>query len=142
VGPESKGSEEEVSGNETGEERRVRARNDEWGTSYFYTIKRKIRPGVRVEIERNIDKYEYQRLLAIKDKNFQTIKKRRSCFFFQGQFIEVDVFDSPQSHKGMWLMEIEQTSVQKELILPPYVKVIKDVTDDEDYSNRFIASLS
>ena len=121
------------------EERRVRARTDKCGTSYFYTVKRRISPGVRVEIERNIDKDEYQRLLTLKDQNFQTIIKRRSCFFFQGQFIEMDVFDSPKTHAGLWLMEIEQTIVQKELVLPSYVKVVKEVTDDENYSNRFIA---
>ena len=124
------------------EERRVRARADKWGTSYYYTVKRKIRPGVRIEIERNIDNDEYQRLLTLKDQSFQTIKKRRSCFFFQGQFIEVDTFDSPEKHAGLWLMEIEQSSAQKELILPPYVNVVKEVTDDESYSNRLIASLT
>jgi len=123
------------------EERRVRARTDKWGTSYFYTVKRKIRPGVRVEIERNIDKNEYERLLELKDQNFQTIKKRRACFFFQGQFIEVDMFDEPQSHAGLWVMEIEQSSVQQETILPSYVRVISEVTNDERYSNRFIAGL-
>ncbi len=124
------------------EERRVRSRTDDGGTSYFYTVKRKIRPGVRSEIERAVDKEEYQRLLSLKDEKFQTIKKRRACFFFQGQFIEVDTFDLPEKHKGLWLMEIEQSSAQKDLVLPTFIKVIKEVTDDDQYSNRFIARLT
>jgi CYTH domain-containing protein/thymidylate kinase len=124
-----------------GEERRVRSRSDDGGTSYFYTVKRKIRPGVRTEIERVIDKEEYERLLGLKDQNFQTIKKHRACFFFQGQFIEIDTFDSPESHLNLCLMEIEQSMVQRELVLPPFLKVVKEVTDDEEYSNRFIARL-
>jgi CYTH domain-containing protein len=38
-------------------------------------------------------------------------------------------------------MEIEQSMVQRELVLPPFLKVVKEVTDDEEYSNRFIARL-
>lgn len=134
VSPEFKDGEPE-------EERRVRARSDDGGTSYFYTIKRKIRPGVRTEIERIIDREEYGRLLSLKDQKYQTIKKQRACFFYQGQFIEVDIFASPKERAGLWLMEIEQSSMQRELVLPPFVKVVKEVTDDENYSNRFIAKM-
>lgn len=125
-----------------GEQRRVRSRTDDGGTSYFYTVKRKISPGVRIEIERIIDQEEYNRLLGLKDQKFQTIKKHRACFFFQGQFIEVDTFDSPKSHANICLMEIEQSSVQRELVLPTFIQVIKEVTDDEMYSNRSIAEIS
>jgi len=130
-----------ISPNE-GEERRVRARTDDAGTSYFYTIKRKVRAGVRVEIERVIDAEEYERLLSLKDKNLETIRKQRACFFFQGQFLEVDIFESPARHFGLWLMEIEQSSIQRDLVIPSFIKILKEVTDDENYSNRSIAGFT
>ncbi len=124
------------------EERRVRARSDEDGTSYFYTIKRKIRLGVRFETERIIDRREYEELLALKNPKFQTIKKRRVCFFHEYQFIEVDLFNAPLEHTGLALMEIEQTNLQRELILPSFVNIVREVTSDSRYSNLSLAGVS
>lgn len=117
-------------------ERRVRARSDDHGTSYFYTVKKHIRSGERLEVERMISQREYEELLALKDPTLQTIKKRRLCFFWENQFIEVDLFENP---KGLVLMEIEQSELQRDLILPPFIEVVNDVTDDKRYSNRELA---
>ena len=117
-------------------ERRVRARSDKSGTSYFYTVKKHIRPGERFEVERMISQSEYEELLALKDPRLQTIKKQRLCFFWKNQFIEVDLFKNPH---GLFLMEIEQSELQRDLILPLFIKVVEDVTDDKRYSNRELA---
>ena len=127
------------------EEHRVRARTDDWGTSYFYTVKRHKEHGVRFETEKVIDKKEYLSLLNFKDRAFATIKKQRSCFFYETQFVEIDTFEAPIGFAGQCVMEIEQTapsagvSEQKEIVLPPFVKLIKNVTGEEVYSNRGIA---
>ncbi len=117
--------------------RRVRARSDAAGTSYFYTVKQDIRPGERYEVERMITRAEYEEFLEIRDPKLRTIQKRRLTFFHLNQFIEIDLFDDPE---GFALMEIEQSSIQPELVLPPFVKVLRNVTSDNRYSNRGIAS--
>ena len=136
------------------EEHRVRARTDDWGTSYFYTVKRHKEHGVRFETEKVIDKKEYLSLLNFKDSAFTTIKKQRSCFFYETQFVEVDTFEAPAGFAGQCVMEIEQTAPsagvgeqkeekekREEIVLPPFVKVIKNVTGEEVYSNRGIAQV-
>lgn len=118
-------------------ERRVRARSDSFGTSYFYTVKKHVRLGERLELERMISQREYEELLALKDSTLQTIKKKRLCMFWENQFIEIDLFNNPS---GLVLMEIEQTELQRNLILPPFIKVLQKVTDDKRYSNHALAA--
>ncbi|MFA6536190.1 MAG: AAA family ATPase [Candidatus Paceibacterota bacterium] len=121
-----------------GEERRVRARGDGKNFSYYYTVKRELRPGERVEQEKMITEREYQSLLTLKDPKMQTIRKRRICFFWKNQFFEVDIFEG--SARGLYLMEAERTDRAPELKLPPFIKVVKNVTGDKRYSNKRIAA--
>lgn len=121
------------------EDFRVRARADKEGTSYYYTEKRRISAGVSIEIERVIGEREYLELLKQRDPDLQTITKRRLCFFYESQFIEVDTFESPETIAGLCLMEIEQTDSSKDPLLPSFVKVISNVTGDEKYLNRSLA---
>jgi CYTH domain-containing protein/thymidylate kinase len=134
-----------VSGKE-GEVRRVRSRGDKHGSTYFYTIKKYISPGVRGEVERIITERQYNELMNDRDRAHRTIKKRRYCFFYEKQFIEVDVFKgldgiSGESGKPLVIMEIEQSGVARELKLPPFVRVIREVTTDEDYSNYALSRI-
>jgi len=120
-----------------GEERRVRARGDGNSTSYYYTIKRAVSPGVRVEEEKMITRGEYEALLTLRDPAKCTIKKTRTCFFWKDQFFEIDIFEKPQP--GLTLMEVERTDRTPELKFPPFVKVIRNVTNEKQYSNSEIA---
>lgn len=120
-----------------GEERRVRARSDGDSTSYYYTVKRAVSPGVRVEEEKMITRREYEALRTLRNPEKCTIKKRRVCFFWKEQFFEVDLFEEPQP--GLMLMEAERTDRTPDLELPPFVKVIRNVTDEKQYSNAEIA---
>lgn len=119
---------------------RVRARGDKNGTSYFYTTKKRIGPGESLEIERMIGKDEYKEFLKQRNTELQTISKRRITFFFESQFVEIDVFTGPEDIVGLAFMEIEQINFDKEPILPPFIKVIKNVTGDERYLNRSLAN--
>ncbi len=120
-----------------GEERRVRARSDGDNASYYYTVKRAVSPGVRVEEEKMITRREYEALRTLRNPEKCTIKKRRICFFWKEQFFEVDLFEEPQP--GLALMEAERTDRTPDLKLPPFVKVIRNVTDEKQYSNSEIA---
>jgi CYTH domain-containing protein len=120
-----------------GEERRVRARSDGVSTSYYYTVKRDVGPGVRVEVEKLITHREYETLLTLRHPEKCTIKKRRVCFFWKEQFFEVDLF--MEQRAGLALMEAERSDQTPELELPPFINVIRKVTDDKRYSNSGLA---
>ncbi|MEI6238207.1 MAG: AAA family ATPase [bacterium] len=123
------------------EERRVRARTSGGGTTYYYTVKREIGVGVRVEEEKTITEREYKVLLTLRDQTLQTIQKRRICFFWREQFFELDIFESPNSK--LTLMEVERTDRSNEQIdIPPFITVIRNVTAEKQYSNRMISEQS
>jgi len=121
-----------------GEERRVRARGDGQNFSFYYTVKRELRPGERIEEEKLITEREYQALLTMRDPKLKTIRKRRVCFFFGNQFFEVDFFSEPT--KTLCLMEAERTDRAPDLVLPPFIKMIRNVTGNKKYSNKKIAA--
>ena len=119
------------------EERRVRARSSEGSVSYYYTIKRVIGSGERLEEERMISEREYLTLLSLRDPKLKTIRKRRICFFWSGQFFEVDLFEEPIN--GLVLMEVEKTDRSVWFETPPFITVRTKVTEDNKYSNIGIA---
>lgn len=120
-----------------GDERRIRSRSDGDSTSYYYTVKRYVSPGVRVEEEKMITRLEYEALRNFRNPEKHMIKKRRICFFWREQFFEIDLFEEPWP--GLALMEAERSDRTPKLELPPFVKVIRNVTDDKQYSNAEIA---
>ncbi|MEI8339159.1 MAG: AAA family ATPase [bacterium] len=119
--------------------RRIRSRADidNGETTFYYTIKREVEPGVRSEVERMISEREFKRLLMERDPDFDPITKERICFFWKNQFFELDRFFG--QNRGLYLMEAEQTNLSPEISLPPFVKVTKKVTADKNYGNYQLA---
>jgi len=120
-----------------GDEYRVRARSDGEGTTYFYTVKTEIEPGVRAEKERLVDSREYHSLLSLRDPECVEIRKKRISFFWRDQYYEVDLFESPDP--TLTLMEAERTDRNSSLQTPPFIPVIRNVTGSKEYSNKEIA---
>lgn len=94
--------------------------------------------GVRLENERLISKDEYLDLLNESDYRKKQITKTRYCFVWNNMYFELDVY--PQWDKWA-ILEVELTNENNGKIkLPEFFKMIKDVTDDEAYSNYNLAS--
>lgn len=121
------------------EEERVRKRTDADGSTYYYTRKRYIAPGNRVEVERMITELEYRELLERKDPRLHVIHKRRICFFWKHRHFELDIFDAPDQAKSLILLETEYADQIETPELPPFVRVIRKVTDEKRYTNAVIA---
>ncbi|MBI2109127.1 MAG: AAA family ATPase [Parcubacteria group bacterium] len=121
-------------------ERRVRKRFKDSAASYTETHKREIRPKVRSENEFPISAASYLSALAYeRDSGFAVIKKKRFCFPYESQYFELDCFINP--HPGLWILEIELTEERQEVKIPPFIKVIKEVTDDPQFKNRELARI-
>lgn len=80
---------------------------------------------------------EYLELLAQKDPHRAEVVKRRYAFPWNGQYFELDFISSPIR---IVVLEAELTDEQAQLILPPFVKVIKEVTGDKRFTNASIAA--
>ncbi len=121
------------------EEIRIRRRGQGSVYTYYETHKRKLRPGVRVETERFINEREYELKAQFPKENTVPIRKKRHCFVYQNQYFELDIFDSP--HAGLHLLEIECTEEHSIITLPPFIKVVRRVTDDQSFSNASLAHI-
>lgn len=124
----------------SGEVVRVRKRGQNGVFVYYRTTKKTLRPMVRVETEHRISEAEYEWSLNYRLPNTTDIRKKRFCFTFNNQYFELDILENPQP--GLTLLEIELTEENDEVTLPPFVNVIKEVTDDPLFSNRSLAEIT
>ena len=120
-----------------GLEPRIRKRIENGHPVFFLTTKRFVSVNERVEIEREIPQEEYEALLAKANPAKRPIHKRRQCFEWDGRYLELDTFVSPPLPHH--LLEIEHVSMDDEITFPPFLKVIKEVTDDPEWYNMNIA---
>lgn len=118
----------------------VRIRQRGLNGSYIYTktIKKKISNVKRMEIEKRLSKDEYLRLLMDADTTKHQIRKTRYCLTYNNCYLELDVYP-------FWtdkaILEIELSNENDEISIPDEIKVIKEVTDDENFKNASLAKI-
>lgn len=120
-----------------GNHARIRKRGQKGSYTYFHTLKRVIGPGQRIEEERQITPREYASFLTNADPARNIIRKTRTCFLWNAQYYELDYFFSPCP--GLILLEAELDDAQQAVIIPPWVEVIRDVTEEDQYTNATLA---
>ena len=120
-----------------GDEVRVRQRGENGSYVYFKTLKRRVSEATRIEVEQRLSQDEYLRLLMEADPAKRPIRKTRYCLTYNSQYFEIDVY--PFWHDQA-IMELELTDEKQEIRFPKELKVIREVTDDESYSNARLAS--
>lgn len=118
---------------EPGLEIRLRKRGREGSYVYFQTTKKQVSETERIETERQISPNRYVTLLEQADPERLTIKKIRKNFVWEKQYFELDTYQQPEV--GASILEIEGKKEHSDIIFPPFLKVIKDVTGNEDYFN-------
>ena len=119
------------------EERRVRRKVINNGKEKFvYTVKRKITDITREENEFQISSKEYRKLLEEQDTDLKPIKKIRYRFNYNGQLFEMDFYSFSTDFATL---EIELDSEDTEIVLPPFIKFVKEVTTDKKYKNKYLA---
>lgn len=115
---------------------RVRRLEEKGQVSYIETAKRALSSIKRLELERQLTEEEYNRRLATRDPRRQTIHKMRYCLPYADHIFEIDIF--PFWNRQA-IMEVELQNENEEFTLPPFIRVLREVTDDPDYSNHSMA---
>lgn len=117
--------------------RRVRKRgNPQSGWQYTLTKKKHVAFGERIELEEEITPEQYHALLQESAPDRQTVRKVRHVFPFRKQVFELDVYAFSDT---LATLEIELPSIDTPVLLPSFIEVIADVTDDQRYSNHAIS---
>ena len=120
------------------EEIRVRQRGFDGHYIYFQTTKRRVSDLKRVEIERRLSQSEYLRLLMNADTTRRQIRKDRYCLTYENQYFEIDVYPFWNDRA---IAEIELSDEDAEIRFPKQIRVIREVTDDENYKNASLAKI-
>ena len=106
-------------------------------TVYHYNQKKPVETGVHEETEREISQKEYEKYLKKANPDKCAVEKTRFVFDWHDQVFELDLF---KGHlKGLAVMEIELDDIDDTVELPPFLKVIKEVTDDKKFTNFSLA---
>ena len=121
---------------EPGHSERVRKRVRKGSTVYTHTFKKRISSRKRIEIENEISEEKYKTLLERKDEKRNVIEKVRCCIPYEGHVLEIDIFPF---WKDRAFLEIELADEMEAFAFPPFLKVLKEVTDDKRYTNASLA---
>lgn len=115
---------------------RLRMRGQGNTYSYQFTCRTVRANDQVVELRRQIAHRDYLHLLAQRDHSHYTVQKKRRCFLWQNFYFQLDIYLPPCSPRcdGLILLETYTTLRSSEVKLPPFLEIIKDVTDDLDYS--------
>ena len=124
---------------QNGDEVRVRQRGVDGHYIYFKTVKKKISGLKRVEIEKRLSKDEYLALLMNADTTKRQIRKDRYCLTYDNQYFEIDVYPFWNDKA---IVEIELSDENARIVFPEFIKVLKEVTDDNSYKNATLARLN
>lgn len=111
---------------------RVRARIYPDKTVYTETKKVRISPISAVEDEREISAEEYETLAKNIKRGTNPVRKTRHTFVYSGQLFEIDVYPS---WKCTAIMETELDDPKKQAKMPPFIRIVREVTGNKNYSN-------
>ena len=115
---------------------RIRSVKKDGKTVYIKTVKTRISDIKRLEKEWEITKTEFLNGLNEIEEGTSKIVKTRFVYEYLGFCFEIDIFPFWQDRA---VLEIELNSETEEFSLPPFIKVIKEVTADRRYNNYSLA---
>lgn len=114
------------------ETHRIRRRSYPDKTICTETRKIRIDKMSSTEIEGEITEESFNALSAAPLEGTNPIEKTRHTFTYLGQLFEIDVY--PQ-WKNTAIMETELPSRDKNVEMPDFINILKEVTGDKSYSN-------
>lgn len=119
-----------------GEELRIRQRGVDGNFIYFKTHKRPVSHGKRVEVEERLSQQDYLQLMTEADPACRQIQKTRYCLSENGMYYEIDIYPF---WRDQAIMEVELYKENQIVEIPDHIRVIREVTGEEAYSNRSLA---
>ena len=122
--------------NEVSTRCRIRKTTEDGNTVFFKTFKKSLTDLTRVEIEEEISREEYTYLSRFILEETAPVEKTRLTFTYEGFTLEVDIFPFWQD-KAFLEIEVENESTNPPI--PPFIKVIKDVSANKAYRNFNLA---
>lgn len=105
---------------------------------FTHTKKTYVSSGTNEETEMDVDVKNYKRYIdkfADPDKN--AVVKVRHFVEWKGKLFELDIFEG--AHQGLAVLEIELKDINEDVELPPFLEIIREVTDEKEFTNVNLA---
>lgn len=117
----------------------VRLRKRSWGRKevFVHTTKKKTAENEELVTERQINQSLFEMMLSLADPRRNPIHKRRSSFIWKGQYFEVDSY--MDQLQGLTILETKGIAQGEDLKLPPFLRIVKEVTGQQEYYNYNLA---
>jgi len=116
---------------------RVRRSDGPNGKVFTHTVKWPTgNVGHRREQESIVSEEQYHRLLKRESGDYGVIYKVRWVFDYKGWTWEFDQFTSPGRAT---VLEVELPSLDTEVELPPWIPIVREITDEVRWTNAMIA---
>jgi len=122
---------------EPGTTRRVRRVKESGEERWYKTFKQRVSSLTAQEDEGRITREEYERFCVERDPARNPVIKTRYRIPYEGQVLEFDLYPF---WKDRAVLEIELESESQTALIPEWVHVIKEVTEDYRYKNVRLAS--
>lgn len=122
---------------EPGCEVRLRKREANGNAVNVHTTRRRISDTEELVTERLVSNNLYETMLQQADPYRRTIRKNRKSFIWKGQFFELDTYIEPTDK--LVILETKGLGSHKDLKLPPFLKIVEDITGKKDFYNYNLA---
>lgn len=116
--------------------RRVRSITTKDGVQYIHTVKHRLSELSHREWEQEVSREDYERLLQDANPALNAIDKRRYRIPYAGQLLEIDIYSFWQDRATL---EIELESEAQQVALPDWLEIVRELTGEAAYKNRFLA---
>lgn len=117
-------------------ERRIRKQKNGAEYLYFYTEKHQMQDGAMWDTERPISAKEYKRYLMEAEPELQPVHKVKYRFNQGRQRFEIDIYPFSREKAVMFAYAGED---EKEIVPPPEITILREVTGVPEYKNRTLA---
>lgn len=112
------------------------------GKNDAYTYSQEMRfeiKGEKIQKKRAIGARDYIELIENPDPNHHTIKKLRQCFIFERQYFMVETLRNVEHNPS--ILRIETTSETQKHKLPPFIKILREVTNEIEYETQSMSKI-
>ena len=120
---------------EKGIEKRIRMREKGDTVHYYYSEASVISADKRYKTDRILSEREYRNYFKDLDGDLSPIDIERKSFFRDGHFYKFDIFSFDRT-KALLSIQVQEG---EEIDIPEYIRVIRDVSDDVNYKNYYLA---
>ncbi len=119
-----------------GIEKRIRKREKDGNTIYYYSEATQLTPNTRIKRDRILSERQYSDYMHEVNRELNIVDKERYGFIENNRFFKLDIFSFDKSKA---LLSVQIPSEHEKVIIPDYFNVLKEVTDDVNYKNYYLA---